>query len=336
MSIGWGVVAVGKHVKRFIGPAIRDAGNTRFVGVCSRSLEKAQAFAQEYGVARAYDDLSAMLKDPELDVLYIATPNNLHAENTVQAAEAGKHVLCEKPMATSEADCVRMIEVCEKHHVKLGLDFQNRYHPAHIMARRLIQEGEAGDIYVAKSQYCHGHMGGHWEGWRGDPNMSGGAAAINGSGQHTLDLLRFLLDKEVVEVRAQCIPPDGLDDQNFAFLTFEGGACGISVSGVMVPRSDNDAVLYGTKAKITCKGTVGMVLQGELLIEGDNLNSKLAFPVDNPITGNYIRLIEAFNKSIIEDLPPDIPGENGLQMLRITHAVLESSRTGKAVKIKKG
>ncbi len=80
-----------------------------------------------------------------------------------------------------------------------------------------------------------------------------GAAAIMGTGQHTLDLLRFLLDKEVEEVRALCIPPEGLDDQNFVILSFEGGACGTSISGVMAPRSDNDAVLYGTKIKVTCK-----------------------------------------------------------------------------------
>jgi predicted dehydrogenase len=162
-----------------------------------------------------------------------------------------------------------------------------------------------------------------------------GAAAIMGAGQHSLDLLRFLLGREVEEVRALCIPPGELDDQNFIILSFEGGVYATSISGVMAPRSDNDAVLYGTKAKITCKGTLGMVLQGEILVEGDGINIRTSFPVDNPITGNFVRLIEAFNRSIEEDREPDIPAQNGLQMVRITNAILESSKQGRAMKLRK-
>ena len=334
MTIGWGVIGLGKHVKRFIVPALKEAENTKLVAVCSRSMERAQSFAAEHGAARAYDSLTEMLKNPELDVLFVATPNGLHAENTLQAAQAGKHVLCEKPMALTEADCERMIEACDKQKVKLSLDFQNRYHPAHIMARRLIRAGEVGEIRVAKAQICHGYMGGHWQGWRGDVNMAG-AAAIMGSGQHSLDLLRFLLDREVEEVRALCIPPGDLDDQNFVILSFEGGIYATSISGVMAPRSDNDTVLYGTKAKVTCKGTLGTVVQGEILIEGDGINIRSSFPVDNPITGNYVRLIDAFNKTIEEDREPDIPAQNGLQMVRITNAILESSKQGRAIKLRK-
>jgi predicted dehydrogenase len=241
--------------------------------------------------------------------------------------------MCEKPMALNEADCERMIEACDKEKVKLSLDFQNRYHPAHVMARRLIRAGEVGEIRVAKAQICHGYMKGHWEGWRADPGMAG-AAAIMGSGQHTLDLLRFLLGREVEEVRALCVPPGDLDDQNFVILSFEGGIYATSISGVMAPRSDNDAVLYGTKAKVTCKGTLGTMVQGEILIEGESINIRSSFPVDNPITGNYVRLIEAFNRSIVEDREPDIPAQNGLQMVRITNAILESSRQSRAIKLR--
>jgi 1,5-anhydro-D-fructose reductase (1,5-anhydro-D-mannitol-forming) len=334
MTIGWGIIGIGKHVNRFMGPAIRDAADTKFVAVCSRSMERAKNFASAFGAARAYDSLAEMLKDPELDVLYVATPNHLHPENTIQAAKAGKHVLCEKPMALTEAECEKMIEACDKYKVKLGMDFQNRYHPAHIVVRRLIRDGEVGEIKVARVQYCHGRGAGLWQGWRADLSLSGGAA-INGSGPHPLDLLRFILGQEVVEIRAQCIPPEGIDEQNFVLLTFENGAVATSLSGNLVPRSDNDGVFYGTKAKVTCKGTVGMLHHGELFVEGDNLNVHMTFPVDDPVTGCYRKLVEAFNKTIAENREPDIPGQNGLQMVRIVHAVLESSRLGKAVRLKK-
>ena len=112
MTIGWGIIGIGKHVNRFIAPAAKIAADTQLVAACSRSMDKAERFAAQFGVKRAYDSLDEMLKDPELDVLYIATPNKLHADQTVKAAAAGKHVLCEKPMALTEDDCHRMIDAC--------------------------------------------------------------------------------------------------------------------------------------------------------------------------------------------------------------------------------
>ena len=337
MAIGWGVIGTGNHVNRFMGPAIGKAANTKFVAVCSRSLERAQEFAAKHGVERAYDSLEKMLEDPEVDVVYVATPNNVHLRDTVQAAEAGKHVLCEKPMALTEAECERMIETCNKNKVKLGVDFQNRYHPAHVEARRLIQAGAVGEIHLAKAQYCHGRLGPRRPGWRNDPVVAG-AGALVGSGPHPIDLLRFLLDSEIVEVRALCEPqpPDAVDDMDYSIFKFENGARGVVITGNLVPRSDDDAVLYGTKAKITCKGTVGMPLRGELVVEGDSIDMRMAFPTDDVIPGNYIRVVEAFSNCVVENTEVNISGYNGLQMLRIQNAILESSREGKAIKIPSG
>ncbi|MFH1031792.1 MAG: Gfo/Idh/MocA family oxidoreductase [Chloroflexota bacterium] len=336
MVIGYGVIGIGAHANRFMAPAITKAANTKLVAICSRSVERANKFAAEHNVERTYVSFEKMLKDTEIDVVYVATPNNLHAEHTIQAAKAGKHILCEKPMALTEADCERMIEACEKNRVKLAVDFQNRYHPAHIEAHRLIRDDKLGKIYVAKAQYCHGITQAVWQkGWRDDPSMAG-AGALVGTAIHPIDLLRFLLDSEVNEVQALCVtqtPYHTVDEMVYAILKFQNGVCGVVISGLLAPRSDDDVVLYGYTAKITCKGTVGMPLRGELLIEGDSINMKASFPTNDPIPGNYIRVVEAFNKCIKENTEPDISGYNGLQMVRITNAILESSREGKSIKI---
>jgi len=332
MTVGWGIIGLGRFVGRFTGPALRTAADTRVVAVCSRSMEKAKSYALEHGVERAYDSFAKMLEDPALDAIYIATPNILHPELTIQAAEAGKHILCEKPMAITVAECERMIEACEKHHVKLGVDFQNRYHPAHVAARRLIETGEIGDILVTRAQYCHGHMQPAGASWRNDLSMAG-AGALVGTGVHPIDLLRFLLDSEVEEVRALCEPQGSADRQCYIILEFKNGARGVVITGILAPRSDNDAVLYGTKAKVTCKGTVGMPMQGELLVEGESINTRMTFPSDDLVPGCYVRVIEAFNRWITDDIEPKIPGRNGLQMVKIVNAILESSREGKAVRI---
>jgi len=339
MVIGYGVIGIGHHAERFMGPAISKAADTKFVAVCSRSIEKANNFASRHCVARTYDSLKKMLQDPELDVLYVATPNNLHTQNTIAAAEAGKHVLCEKPMALTEADCERMIETCNKNNVRLGVDFQNRYHPAHLEARRLVQDGKVGEIYTAKAQYCRTFTREQVrrnlkESWRSDLSMAGGGALM-GTGLHPIDLLRFVLDSEIEEVQAVFDPktPETVDEMVYVVLKLQNGVHGLVISGYISPRSDDDLVLYGSQAKITCKGTVGMLLRGELLMESDSINLRMTFPTNDPLAGNYIRVVEAFNRCIEENAELDISGENGLQMVRITNAILESNREGKSVKL---
>lgn len=335
MTIGWGITGIGNHANRFMGPAISKAANTKFVTACSRSMERAKEFASKHGVERAYDSFEKMLEDPEVDVIYIATPNNLHAQHTIQAAEAHKHVFCEKPMALTEVDCEHMIEACNKNKVKLGVDFQNRYHPAHVEACSLVRDGKIGKIYAAKAQYCHGRIHGHWQGWRNDPDITGSGALV-GTGIHPIDLLRFLLDSEIEEVQAQCVtqtPYHDVDEMVYATLKFQNGVYGVVISGLLAPRSENDLVLYGSEAKITCKGTVGMPLQGELLMEGDAIDLKMTFPTNDPVPGNYIRIVEAFNRYIEGNTEFDSSGYNGLQMVRITNAILESSHQGKIIKV---
>ena len=157
-----------------------------------------------------------------------------------------------------------------------------------------------------------------------------------GTGIHPIDLLRFLLDSEVEQVQARCVtqtPYHDVDEMVYATLQFQNGVYGVVISGLLVPRSENDLVLYGSEAKITCQGTVGMPMQGELLVEGDAIDLKMAFPTDDPLPGSYIRIVEAFNRYLAGDAGFDSPGYNGLQMVRITNAILESSRQGKLIKV---
>lgn len=338
--IRWGIIGTGIHAKNIVSPILGDASLSEFVAVCDIDKDKAQNFAASHGIERVYDSFDKILKDTKLDVLYIATPNSMHAQQTIQAAEAGKHVLCEKPMALNAADCELMIQSCKQNKVKLGVCFQNRYHPAHIEAHRYIQSGEVGEIKTAKAQYARGFppamRGGMSKGWRGDPSIAGTGSLVN-QAIHCIDLLRYLLESEVVEVRAlldEDPPERPLDQMTYVILRFANGTDGIVVAGGQTPRSDNDATLYGSKAKITCKGTVGMLLQGELKIESDSANIRMDFPTDDPDAMNYVLVREDFSRWIEGNSEPSITGENGMQITRITEAIVKSSREGKAIKIK--
>ena len=151
-----------------------------------------------------------------------------------------------------------------------------------------------------------------------------------GIGVHVYDILRFVMNAEIEEVTAICDPQqeDALDDMEYAILKFTNGSRGVAITGVKVPRSDNGLVLYGSKAKLTIQG------QDELIVEGDSINLSASFPTTPGFRSREYKLvIEDFNQCITEDIESVNSGLSGLQMVKVTNAILESNRTGKVVRV---
>ena len=159
MATGWGIVGIGSHADLKIAPAMKLAQDASLVAVYSRDQGRADAFAEGHGAQAAYSDLDALLADPRIDAVFIASPNHLHAPQTIRAAAAGKHVLVEKPMANSVTDAAAMVSACRDHGVSLGLGFELRFHPAHLWARSLFDEGAIGRIRLAHGQWGRGNRG---------------------------------------------------------------------------------------------------------------------------------------------------------------------------------
>ncbi|MBI2919047.1 MAG: Gfo/Idh/MocA family oxidoreductase [Chloroflexi bacterium] len=332
MPLGWGIIGIGLHADRCMAPAIAKAEGGKLVAVCSRDPGRAAAFAAKHGAQRSYRDYGAMLRDDGVEAVYVATPNNLHAAQTIEAARAGKHVLCDKPMALTVPDAERMIEACARKGVKLGMAFQNRHHPAHVEARRLIALGAVGEVSVARAEYSRPLSGPSRSNWRGDPAVAG-AGSLMGMGLHPLDLLRYLTGREVELVQALTDEqlPDHLDNRVLVLLRLQGG-CHATVTAChnyLFPR--NDVVVYGTRATIAGVGTVGMQLAGHLEVTGPEGISRKEFPGHDPVIGSYRLMVEAFSRSVTEGEEPNASGRDGLEMVRLAQAVLESSRQGKAI-----
>ena len=332
---GWAVVGTSWFASDYIAPAINKASGSRLVAVHSRDKARGTAFAAKHGIERSYDSYSEMLSDPEVEVVHIVTPHHLHASQTIEAAEAGKHVLCEKPMALTIEDCECMIKTCRKNGVKLGIGFQNRHHPAHVEARRLISSGEAGNIAFVTAQNNHGWMEFHLSGWRADPAMAGGGSLM-GMGLHCVDLLRFLLAQEVEEVSALSDAKwigKPVEETILINLKFENGPFGSVIAGFHVPRPNNDVVIHGTKARITGVDTIGMPMKGHLQVTTDN--SKTEYPFADWVIGKYVYEIEAFNRCLEEDTEPNASGADGLEMVRLALSILESAKQQRSVRIKR-
>ena len=147
MSLGWAVISTGLHPDNKIAPAINATPEANLVGVYSRDLGQAEAFAQKHGAPAAYAYMDSLLQDSRVDAVFLCSPNFLHARHALQAAAAGKHVFSEKPMTTTLEDAVAMVLGCREKGLTLATGYHLRTHPGHILAREAIQQGAPWGIY---------------------------------------------------------------------------------------------------------------------------------------------------------------------------------------------
>ena len=233
--IGCGWIAADKHL-----PAVTSQPDLKMYALCDIRSERAEALKKQYHIdAKVYTDYREMLKDPEIDIVEVATPNPLHCEMTVAALEAGKHVLCEKPMATTKAECELMIAAAKKAGKKLTVGYQWRYRAEALMVKDICAAGELGEIYYAKA---------HATRYRGVPTWGEYLSGKNGGGvfidgvPHSLDLTLWAMNNyEPASVKANIYDrmkgkPEGcgwggwkeedfkVEDSGFAIVTMKNGA----------------------------------------------------------------------------------------------------------------
>lgn len=341
MAIGWGFIGTGNYPNSRVAPAAALAENTSIIAAYGRDQKRAEEFAKTHGALAAYTSIEDLLSDSRVDVVFVATPNHLHAEHVQLAAKAGKHILVEKPMATTVSDCVDMIKVCHANNVKLGVGFQLRFHPGHVEASRLVREGVLGEVALAQVLLGSGVRGetkremrtGLREWWE-TPDMVGGARSMIGTGVHCVDDLEFILGQTVVEVAAIS---DGqtadypLEDLVSLSLRFSGGAIGTMCSGSRIPDAINDLTVYGSDGRVFMKNGASPAMGGSLEITSETVNSEESYTPDPMALVKW--QIEGFNKSVTNDKEPTASGIDGLRSVQITEAMIESVRTRRTVSV---
>ena len=341
MSLGWAIVGIGSHADLKIAPAMKLSQDSRLVAVYSRDQERADAFAEAHGADAAYASMDAMLADSRVDAVFVASPNHLHAPQTIRAAAAGKHVLAEKPMATSVSDAAAMVAACRDHGVTLGMGFELRFHPAHLWARRLIDDGSIGRIRLAHGQWGRGQRGepehlprtGLREWWE-TPELIGDASVLVGLGVHVFDLMRFLLRGEVVEAVAMTDGQTGrqpLEHIATIALRMSGGVIAQVMCGRMLPDTQNDLALYGSDGRIATKETIWEARLGRAEVVSVTRNQTESYEYD--YLANFVAELDDFRDALEHDRAPSATGEDGLRAARITAAAIKSAKTGRTVKI---
>lgn len=306
-----------------------------------RHIERAEKLATQYG-AKAYDKWSDIVALKDIDAVSVCTSNVTHGPITIAALKSGKHVLCEKPMATSDEEAATMIETAERAGKFLMIGHNQRLAPSHIKAKQILRSGTIGDVVSFRTTFSHGGPEG-WsiegaKGWffKRDEAFVGSMGDL---GVHKADLLLWLLGEDIVEVSAfieQIAKPFGnVDDNAVCLLRTRGGSVGtLTASWSHKPGEDNSTIVYGTKGilKIGADPTYPIVVN---LIGGENQFFQIGRIQTNDSGGQTDSgVIRAFIEAISTGTPPEISGQEGRRALAVILACLESAETGKHVRVK--
>jgi 1,5-anhydro-D-fructose reductase (1,5-anhydro-D-mannitol-forming) len=330
-SVRWGIVGLGRIADAEIAPAITASRRGVLRGVVSRDQGRADAFAARHAAARALVSYPDLLADPAVDAVYIATPNALHVDQVVAAAAAGKHVLCDKPLALSAAAAGRAVTACERAGVRLGITFQTRFHDNFGRFREVIQDGSLGEIRVVQVEMSSGRT--LLKGWRTDPALAG-LGVINNIGVHAFDLIRFLLGTEVTEVTALTGHEQGLVPETLALvlLRYASGALAYVNVNQSVARPQADITVYGTMGRVIGRSCTRMNMTGRLEI----LTPDGEITLETASYHAYRGVVAAFEEAVLGSHQPSPSGQDGLRSVELTDAIAESLRTRRTVPVSPG
>jgi 1,5-anhydro-D-fructose reductase (1,5-anhydro-D-mannitol-forming) len=328
-SVGWGVIGLGNIVNSTIAPAMVAEPNCDLVAGVSRDQGRADAFAAKFGARFAYDDYDLMLANPEVEAIFIASPNSMHAQQVIAAAQAGKHVLCDKPMAINVPDAMREIEACRRAGVKFGINFHNRHLVWVRDVREMIGRGVIGDIEAVEVEAGSGTR--HYDNWRTDPELAG-LGSIYNVGVHALDFLRFILDSEAVEVSAMFDREPGsgaVERLGMALIRFANRTMAYVNFNERLAYPRNDVVFFGSKGRIAGFGLTRARVDGELTVVTEEGETTTPYPAP----GAHQRSVAAFAQAVLSDQEPNASGLDGLRSMQLCDAIARSVTERRVVEV---
>jgi predicted dehydrogenase len=348
-KVRWGVIGCGGiAARRTIPEFLAMAGNAEIVAVMDVDAARAEQVARQFGVPFHCTEERRLLEQ-DLDVVYIATPQNVHCRQVVQAAAAGKHILCEKPMAVSLAEVDEMEQACRRAGAKFMLGFCMHNNVYNQKARELVQSGAIGKVVMGRAQLTC------WyppipNAWRQDASISHGGSLID-MGTHCLDLLEWIIGAEIVEVTGF---QDTLvqqyrtkiEDTSTMLVRLGNGAHGIVDNYFNLPdaAAQNTLELHGTKGTILGRGTIGQdptgtmhsILQSQET--GYDANQVRNVEVQRQdyhleAAGLYGQMITTLSDCIMDDRQPPIGLADGRRSVAVTLAAYKAVRERRTVRI---
>lgn len=330
-KITWGILGCAGIAERALIPAIHSAGNGLIMGIAARDPRRAREWACKFEIPKSYSHYQALLDDPDINAVYIPLPNHLHREWTCRAVRAGKHVLCEKPMALNSGEVREMKEAAAKAGVLLMEAFMYRFHPQMVKTLALVRSGAVGEVRSVRSTFTFSFKGSS-SNYRWRPEMGGGA--LYDVGCYPVSATRLVFGTEPVSVfaRARFHPRRKVDMTTTLLLEFPGGRfasldCGFD------SQFQSSLEISGSRGRISLSRAFSAKLfDVEILVaEGEKTR---AIPI--PSTNQYTRMVEHFGACILRKRQLPYPPEDGLANMMVIDAAFRSIRTGLPVRTDDG
>ena len=329
-NLGWGFIGASLWARRRLVPAVKAVSGADAIAVFSTSPDRGERFAEECGLPRSYDSLNDLLEDPDVDVVYISTTNDLHAPQTIAAATAGKHVLCEKPLATTLADARRMQEACQQAGVVLATNHHLRGAPTIVTMRALIQDGAIGDVVAARI-FFSSSLPAEMRTWRLNRPDAGGGAVLDLT-VHSADTIRFLLDDEIVEVSALTssgeLGQGVVEDSVMGVMRSRRGPLVAFHDSFVVPHAGNGVEVHGTTGSLLARDVLSADPVGDVwLRRADDITPvtiKRRWPLYEHVVNRFMAAVRAEGDVLTS-------GQDGVASLAIALAALQSARQRKPV-----
>jgi predicted dehydrogenase len=323
-SLNWGLLSTANINRAFI-PGLRASKRSNLLAVASRSQELANSFARELKIPRAYDSYEALLADTEIDVIYNPLPNHLHTEWTIKAVEAGKHVLCEKPLTLNVSDVDAVAGAAKTHGRVVAEAFMYRHHPQTLKVQELVQNGSLGTLKLLRGSFTYTMTG---EGnIRSNPDMGGGS--IWDVGCYPISYMRTVVGAEPLEVFGwQVIGPTGIDDSFFGQLRFAEDVYGQFDSSFVMP-SHSYMEFVGSEATLIVPKPYKPGLNEKIFLVRDGKTETIK------VKGLelYLGEVEDMADAVLLGKSPRISLQDSRVNIATIRALLESARTGVAVKL---
>ncbi|HET7235644.1 MAG TPA: Gfo/Idh/MocA family oxidoreductase [Actinomycetota bacterium] len=323
----WGIVSTADIGVKKVIPPMQTAARCEVVAIASRDLERGRAVADELGIERAHGSYEDLLADPDVDAVYIPLPNHLHAEWTIAAARAGKHVLCEKPLAMTAADAERMIEACRAEGVLVTEAFMYRLHPSWEAVREIVESGRVGELRSVQSWFSY---------FNDDPtnirNMTAaGGGALYDVGCYSVNLSRMLFGAEPVRVQASVTrdPDMGIDVLTSAILDFPSGVSTFTCSIRSEP--DQRVHIYGTEGRIAIEIPFNIPPDLPTRVFVTAGGDPPVAPATETLTfepaDQYGIQAERFATAVLDGVPVPTPPEDAVANLRVIEEIFRVGAT---------
>jgi predicted dehydrogenase len=328
-KLGVALVGLGSLSRGQLAPALLQTKNCYLAGVVTGNKSKQAEWMAKYDLPKknvySYDNFDDIKKNKDIDIIYIVLPNSMHAEYTIRAAKAGKHVICEKPMALSVDECQRMIDACKSANVKLSVGYRLHYEPYNQKIKEFARTKEFGEIKYVQSEF--GFKMGDPNQWRLKKDLAGGGAVMD-VGVYCIQACRMAIGEEPISVSAQEFKTDpvkfsSVDETVTWQMDFPSGA--VTNSTTSYNFSTNEYFVsaekgkYGLGPAFGYGGTAGFI------------NDK---PMNLPKVNHQAAQMDAFSENVMTDTEPIVTGNMGLRDMKIVEAIYKSLASGgKRIKV---